>query len=84
MNIHVENMILAYHRDIVYSNVIGELKNRQRQDRYYVTTEEDPFFTRGRRQLPLIPVTTIGSMKAEPTGINRRNRRCTLFELTEI
>lgn len=63
-------------------DLINEIAQRKYMDRYYVTTESDPFFTnlsRGRLGTPQISVTTIITndgiqFKTEPTSINRRNR----------
>jgi len=79
MDINLEYIIKDYHRELVYSKICQQIKNKKTVDKYYVTTEPDPFFTRGRRRLPLISVTSViwegTQVKMEPTGINNRNRR---------
>lgn len=70
------------------SSVFNQITKRQYLDRYYVTTETDPFFTklsRGRLGFSQISVTTIVTangiqMKTEPTSINRRNRTMEFYD----
>lgn len=80
------NTILDYQ----YSAVISEIQGRQYLDRYTVTSEPDPFFSRLATRHPVIPVSTIVdrvsgyTMKMEPLNMNRRNRRRDLHRYVRV
>ena len=81
MEINLFYTILDYQKELRYSAVISELQELHYLDRYTVSSEPDPFFSRLATRHPMISVTTIVDrvtgyiMKMEPLNMNRRNRR---------
>lgn len=91
MDINLFYTILDYQKKLRYSAVLSELQGRRSYvDRYIVTSEPDPFFSRLSRRLPTIPVSTIVDRvsgfvaKLEPSTVNRRNRDMDLYRYVRV
>jgi len=82
IDINLVHMILGFHSDIIFSEVLHELKKKQLQymDKYFVSTKDFP----SRQQVVVTTIISpfIGKLETDPGNILERNRKSILYELS--